>query len=618
MPNACPLRLEVLYRTSYPFPLPAPPRQRVAWAARLPLSLSAGLESPSLEGQLPPPYYVLRDDLLAFYVGDVEQRLAAGPLPHVFGPSFRPAPSSPPSLPCLPSPAASPPSPPLLPPLPSLPLTDVRSPQEIEATLHRILSIHEALDLEHAVSSPHLARLFAPALPARLPDASAGASPGMQHVRRTAHGARCRTYASWPTYTVLPALDRVPDSEKGTVLQSIARVIQALPPAEEGADRGDGEPGSRRRRGRCLPEDARVACISRLEILAGVAKGLARTTGPLLSLDYAADGAGAELAREARAHPRTVALFEAIQRVADLWSEAAEVAEVAEVRPSPSSLMLVTIVVTYAQRADHEPAGGHDGPDAARGAAACARVPRGAAVWLTLATILVAQLNPPSFLLTLKTGPTPDAAAALAEIAHATLAAPGAPGGMTENPDIAQEFFACMDRVAQDFACMDRVAQDFARAFYTLPAGTRDALMQCTVSARALLARRRLHFPWMSPLRAFHGYADHGAQGCLSHRTSLYEELAAQRQLHGRVCGFAGAPRTTGPDLIALLTRFPNECRVWIPEILCAVRRGFLFGCWVEVDKKDEGGSASVHAGRVGVRELKLRIFVCNVITVYY
>jgi hypothetical protein len=78
-----------------------------------------------------------------------------------------------------------------------------------------------------------------------------------------------------------------------------------------------------------------------------------------------------------------------------------------------------------------------------------------------------------------------------------------------------------------------------------------------------------------------------GVQGCLLHRTSLYEELDEPKQrlvgVHGRaimravLCGFAGvAPRSTTPNLIellsALLTRFPDLCRVWIPEVLYAVR----------------------------------------------
>ncbi|KAJ6620534.1 armadillo-type protein [Mycena sp. CBHHK59/15] len=515
-------------------------------------------------------YYILRDDLLAFYVGDVEQRLTAG----VGGGGW----------------------------------------EEIEATLHCILSIHEALDLQHAASSPHLTRLFEPALLARLPDASAGASPGVQRVRRTALGV-VGTYASWlatqPADAVLPALgyavgaladadgalclqaalalrslcdanrralagrvdafaevhaglDRVPDSEKGKVLQSIASVIQALPPAEEVAPiEAMVNPILHRLAAALasagtLPEDARVACILQLEILAGIARGLTRTTDPLLSLDDGADGSEAELVREARAHPRTVALrealFEAIQRIADLWSEDAEVGQaLSELFKAITSLSADTTILTL--------------PAAPLLALVCRAARRRlTAVWLTLATTLVAQLNPPSFLLTLKTSPTPDAEAAvraaLAEIVHATLAVLGAPGGMTENPDIVQEFFSCMDRVAQDFTS----------AFYTLPDSTLDALMQCTVSALALQERYSL-------------VAACTFLGCLIHRTSLYDELAAQRQhlvqLHGRaimravLCGFAGvAPRTTGPNLIellsALLTRFPNECRVWIPEILYA------------------------------------------------
>ncbi|KAJ7737614.1 hypothetical protein DFH07DRAFT_985486 [Mycena maculata] len=130
---------------------------------------------------------------------------------------------------------------------------------------------------------------------------------------------------------------------------------------------------------------------------------------------------------------------------------------------------------------------------------------------------------------------------AVGEIVSAALNVLGAPGGMIENPDIMQEFFACMD-------C---VAQDFTGAFCALPDRAFDALMQCAISALALQERYSL-------------VAACTFLGTLIHRTALYApispELLQQLQVHmicvhGRaimravLCGFAGtAPRSATPQ----------------------------------------------------------------------
>jgi hypothetical protein len=46
--------------------------------------------------------------------------------------------------------------------------------------------------------------------------------------------------------------------------------------------------------------------------------------------------------------------------------------------------------------------------------------------------------------------------------------------------------------VQEFFACMDRVAQDFTAAFYALPDRAFDALMQCAISALSLQERYSL------------------------------------------------------------------------------------------------------------------------------
>ncbi|KAJ7087128.1 hypothetical protein C8R44DRAFT_991404 [Mycena epipterygia] len=502
-------------------------------------------------------YYILRADLLAFYVSDVLARLEG------------------------------------------------EQWEEIEATLHCLRAVHEALDTDATDASDALARLFGEGVWGRLPVGGAsggggggGMDIGQTRLRRTALGL-VDTYAAYftarapdallpPLRYVLGALadaDRgvclqaalalrslcdanrralagrigafaevhaglagVPDSEKGKVLQSIASVIQALPPAEAVAPIEAMVGPILERLGAALgaveahPEAARLAAILQLEILAGVAKGLTRTADPLAFDEDESGGAEADAVRAAREDPRTGALrgalFDAIARVAELWSADAEVGQaLSELFKAITALPAdVTLLSLPAQPL--------------LGVVCRAARRRLNAVWLALATILIAQLNPPPLLLTIKSGPTEEAEAAVraavGEIVSAALAVLGAPGGMVENPDIVQEFFACMDRVAQDFT----------GSFCALPDGAFDALMQCAISGLTLQERYSL-------------VAACTFLGTLIHRTALYAPLAPTLlpqlqahmiRVHGRaimravLSGFAGAaPRSVTANLLELL-----------------------------------------------------------------
>ncbi|KAJ7915368.1 hypothetical protein B0H13DRAFT_2324463 [Mycena leptocephala] len=444
--------------------------------------------------------------------------------------------------------------------------------ETLEAPLHCLRAVHEALDLDSistsATSTEHegrglaaLGRLFGGEVWGRLPGAlpaSAAHNPttttmhnqghngangqggqegealAVQRLRRTALGL-VDTYASYfttrapdallpPLQYVLGALadpdpgiclaaalalrslcdanrralaskigafaevhaglGGVPDSEKGKVLQSIASVIQALPPAEAVAPVEAMVGPILQRLGTALgavgahPEAARLAAILQLEVLAGVAKGLTRTADPMAFDEEDGGGAEADAVRAAREDPRTgalrAALFDAIAQVAELWSADAEVGQALSelfkaITALPADVTLLSL-----------PAG------PLLGVVCRAAGRRLNGVWLALAAILIQQLNPPPLILTLKSGPSEEAEACVREavggLVTAALGLLGAPGGMVENPDIVQEFFACMDRVAQDFTA----------AFCALPDGAFDALMQCAISALALQERYSL------------------------------------------------------------------------------------------------------------------------------
>ncbi|KAJ7095461.1 armadillo-type protein [Mycena crocata] len=526
-------------------------------------------------------YYILREDLLAFYVGDVAGRLERG----------------------------------------------VGEWEEIEASLHCLRAVHEAIDPDADAEEPPLARLFGAAVWGRMPGGPLAQTgwentQGKARLRRTAL-AVVDTYASYfttrPSDALLPPLQYVigaladgdsgiclqaalalrslcdanrralasrigafaevhaglggvPDSEKGKVLQSIASVIQALPPAEAVAPVEAMVGPILQRLGEALgaagdhPEPARLAAILQLEILAGVAKGLTRTQDPLAFDEEDSGGAEADAVRAAREDPRTGAmrgaLFDAIARVAELWSADSEVGQALSelfraITALPSDVTLLSL-----------PA------QPLLGVVCRAAERRLNAVWLALATILIAQLNPPPLFLTIKAEPNEEAEAAVraavGEIVAAALGALGAPGGMVENPDIVQEFFACMDRVAQDFT----------GAFCALPDGAFDALMQCAISALALQERYSL-------------VAACTFLGTLIHRTALYAplspELLQQLQahmirVHGRalmravLCGFAGAaPRSVTSNLLelmaALVARWDERAggaRAWVADVVFA------------------------------------------------
>ncbi|RDB17659.1 Importin-13 [Hypsizygus marmoreus] len=493
-------------------------------------------------------YYVLRDSMLGYFVDDIAQRLASR--------------------------------------------QESDGWEEIEATLHCIASIQEALDLEN---TPHLPRLFSPEILGRLP------STGHSRIRRTTIGL-IGVYATWfasqpfetpeilmrvLTFVVsaLPdpslclqaaialrnlcdanrktlapqigafaelhaALGSIPDSEKGKVVQSIASVIQALPPIEEiGPVEAIVNPilqklGEAFQSFSTLPEEARKSVVHQLETLSGVAKGLTRSTDGLLIFSEEQDTEIQSKMDEmdiARADPRTLKLRDsisaALRSVVDLWSTDTEVANaLSDLFRSITSLPNDTTLITL-------PAG----PLLELVCLASQR--QLTAIWLSLAAILISQLNPPPPIsissVSVKVGPTPEAEAivgsALPVLLQCSLNALGVPGAMENNPDIVQEFFGCMDRAAQDFT----------RSFYSLPPGALDALMNCAISGLALQERYSL----VSACNFL---------STLIHRTALHDALSAEKeqlmQNHGRKImkavleGFAGvAPRSAVQNLIEIL-----------------------------------------------------------------
>ncbi|KAG6334626.1 hypothetical protein ID866_4467 [Astraeus odoratus] len=515
-------------------------------------------------------YYILRNDMLGYYLSDIQERI--------------------------------------------LQRQQHDGWEEIEAALHCILAIQEAVPLE----DNHLLRqLFGPDVLGRLP------TVGQDRVRRTTLSL-VGTYASWfttqsnttiPTSTpsllmnaisyvvaafseqplCLPAanalrdlcdanraalaphigafaelhasLTGIPDTEKSKVLQSIASVIQALPPEEEIPPivaivspvveklRQALESSSQ------LPEEARSMVIIQLQTLAGVAKGLTRTSDPLLVLeDSIDDQAEAERVERARGDHRMIKvredLFNAIRTTIEIWSTDASVSDalgdlVRSVTSLPSDTTLLSL-----------PAG----PVLSLICIACQR--HLTAVWLSLAKTLVCQLVPPPPLIASTMKPAPDAEAitvlsnVLPVILQTSLSMLGQPGALESNPDVVQMFFGYLDSVAKDFT----------NVFYNLPPGALDALMQCAIRSLSLQERYSLvaTCTFLEQLvRRTTSSDDLGdTSTMLIHQ---YGQPIVRAVLHG----FAGvAPRSTTPNLVELLSiivsKYPLEARGWMDEILFA------------------------------------------------
>ncbi|KAK2462484.1 hypothetical protein APHAL10511_005454 [Amanita phalloides] len=517
-------------------------------------------------------FYVLRDEMFIYYINELTDRLAS--------------------------------------------IQDKKEWQEAEATLHCIMSIQEAMEMEKTV---YISRLFEQDILGRLP------TTGRSRIRRTMLNV-IGSYSSWfATRPVLPPnsagpnlllsaltyivsaledtslclhaanalrnlcdanrkalaphisafgelharIDNIPDSEKNKIVQSIASIIQALPPKEEIAPvEAIVQPvvqnlTSALQSSIVLPDEARSMAVLHLETLSGISKGLTRTNEDSFGTeDDSAAQEELEKIRKAREDLRMIKvrddIYGVLRNIVDVWSTDAGISHALSdffksITCLPHDITLISL-----------PAG----PLLELICFALQR--RLTAAWLSLATILISQLNPPPMVMSApKSQPPPEVhaivSAALPVLLQCSLGHLSQPGGMVANPDIVQELFSCMDKVAQDFT----------DTFYSLPPGALDALMQCAIQALSLQERYSL----VSACNFL---------SSLIHRSSVHDELVPHKrqllQTHGRAImraileGFAGvAPRSAMPNLIEMLGTLLNRsgdmqgvngATTWMTEIL--------------------------------------------------
>ncbi|KIJ41891.1 hypothetical protein M422DRAFT_68108 [Sphaerobolus stellatus SS14] len=321
--------------------------------------------------------------------------------------------------------------------------------EDIEALLFCIMSVQEVVPIDRKEGRESLRQLFGPTILGKLP------STGTDRVRRTAIQL-IGEYSSWFTAQATSALvmdvityvasglnegplafraatafkdlcdanrttlaqhiamfgnlyadmGRIPESEKGKVIQSIASVIQALPP-QEAVQPVEAvvspivtKLAQAITSASQLPEDARNLCLQELQALTGCARGLTSSSDPLLSFSEDAEEVQMRIMEQARQDPRVVKLrddmFVALSQAMQLWSTDMELADAFS-----DLFKAITCIPVDATLISLSP-----GPLLELVVAAVRRQLH--SVWLSLAGMLIGQLDPPSFT-TLSMGPTPEA-----------------------------------------------------------------------------------------------------------------------------------------------------------------------------------------------------------------
>ncbi|KAL1742231.1 armadillo-type protein [Schizophyllum fasciatum] len=525
-------------------------------------------------------YYVLRDDMLAYYVDDALQRLAA----------------------------------------------PVIEWEQIEATLHCVSSIDEALpsaedaveSIDESASTAHrtpalLSRLLGPEVLARLP------SSGAPRVRRTALGL-LDTYAAYLGHPAMPpatlpgALEYatsalreprlslaaanalrsicdanrailasrvgvgafggvaemcvgeggVPDTEKGKVLQSVASVIQAVDPVEGIAPvEALVMPLVNRAMSAQEPEDVTL----RLDILVGVARGLQRPSQPLE--DAWTETEGGRLAQEAarmaqaREDARAAGLRNSLgalmRHCTEMWGQDVGVCTSLSdlIKALSAAAPLDTGLLTV--------------PPSPLMELVCSALQRSVnGTWLALLSKLTASLTAATrdHDSPFKRDPGEEARAVVARVVPTVIGIVlpwfGGIGGMRNNPDVAQEFFGFMERIGEEYA----------PDLYAMPEGALDGLMRCAIVALGLQERYSMVAACKFIRAIFHRTCTMDALSQSPARDFLVQTYFAP-VLRAALEGIAGGtPPSTHVNLIDLLQllslRCPEDMKRWAGEILFA------------------------------------------------
>ncbi|CAE6434915.1 unnamed protein product [Rhizoctonia solani] len=361
-------------------------------------------------------------------------------------------------------------------------------------------------------------------------------------------------------------LPRIPANEKGKVLQSIASVIQALPPAQA-IDPILGvvtpvvtslaypeQP----------PEAIRDATIAHLGALTACSKGLTRSTDiftfALEDPDTPEGQALLVAIDQARSDSRMVMLRDEIVRligtVMARWCVDAEVSTaVSELIKSITALPSDATLLSLS-------------PEPLLDLVCTAARVQLTAVWLSLAALLVVQLDPPMWPRLNKESDvevqrrTGIVAQATSGLVGAGLTMLNSGAAMETNPDVAQDFFGYLTKVGGHFP----------KVILEMSGDIADGLFRITATALTLQERYSLVNACNFMTMFLRKTRNDGA---------LIAPADAQLRKQGAILmealllGIGGsAPRSTVPNLAELLSnlvsRVPNEARTWMGSLLMA------------------------------------------------
>ncbi|KAL5498163.1 hypothetical protein ACEPAH_2293 [Sanghuangporus vaninii] len=478
--------------------------------------------------------------------------------------------------------------------------------EDVESILHCLMSVQEAVVVSENVE---LQRLFGPEIVGRLPRS------GQDRVRRTALSL-IGTYATWFTVPVdnrylltclsyvAEALDEpalclsaanalrdlcdanrtalaqhivefgqlharlpsIPDSERAKIVQSIASVVQALPPEQQIEPVESIVAPIVEKLAEALSvkgpfqDAARNVAVQQLQALTGVAKGLTRQSDILFAYEDEDEiTATLEKIEAARNDSRMVNLqdgiIEEIRAVTLQWSTDATTADamsnlIVAITALPADVTLLSL------------------PPVVLFEIVCVAMFRHqSAIWLSLAAMLIHQLDPPS-LSSLLSEPDDRSRSTvlmgLPIIYDATFRSLQEPGAMEadsmKNPDVVQAFFGCMEMVALHFS----------DTMFDMPSNAMNDLMAFTIRALSLQERYSL----VSACKFLVYLINRSLSSAeLEEKARTLVQTRFRPVVKSILCGIAGAsPTSTTQNLVdlllALVSRCPNEMRVWVPEIL--------------------------------------------------
>ncbi|KAG9119599.1 hypothetical protein FRC07_005313 [Ceratobasidium sp. 392] len=367
-------------------------------------------------------------------------------------------------------------------------------------------------------------------------------------------------------------LPRIPANEKGKVLQSIASVIQALPPNEAidpilGVVTPVVTSLGQLLNDTSVPADAaRDATIAHLSALTACSKGLTRSNDifafALEDPDTPEGQALLAAIGQARSDARMVALRDEIVRlvgnVMARWCVDAEASTaVSELIKSITALPADATLLSLS-------------PEPLLSLVCTAARVQLTAVWLSLAALLVVQLDPPTWPRLTREG-EPEMVRRTGIVAGATAGLVGAglnmlssSGAMEANPDVAQDFFGYLTKVGTHFP----------RVILEMQSEMADGLFRIVATALTLQERYSLvnacnfmgrnQTMFLRKTRNESALAEAGDALLKRQGAILMEAL---------LLGIGGsAPRSTVPNLAELLaslvSRAPAEARTWMNSLL--------------------------------------------------